>query len=97
MAVTCTLAVHHIAHDDRRLAIEEIRRVLKPGGGVLIADFQTPTSGPARYLARMRFGHVLAERPLDQASELLLAAGFVGLTRDNTTTSWIGLVIGTKP
>jgi hypothetical protein len=38
----------------------------------------------------------MAERPLDQAIDLLQAAGFVGLTRDNTTTSWIGLVIGTK-
>ena len=96
-AVTCTLALHHIAQDDRRRAVEEIRRVLQPGGRLLIADFQTPTSGPARFLARMLFGHVLAERPLDQAGDLLEAAGFVDLIRDNTTTSWIGLVIGTKP
>jgi hypothetical protein len=39
----------------------------------------------------------MAERPLDQASDLIQAAGFVGLARDTTTTSWIGLVIGTKP
>jgi ubiquinone/menaquinone biosynthesis C-methylase UbiE len=93
-AVTCTLALHHIAHDGRRKAIEEIRRVLQPGGRLLIADFQTPTSGPARYLARLF--HAMTERPLDQAIGLLQAAGFAGLTRDNTTAVWIGLVIGTK-
>jgi ubiquinone/menaquinone biosynthesis C-methylase UbiE len=96
-AVTCTLALHHIAHDGRRQAIDEIRRVLRPGGRLLIADVQTPTSGLARYLARLSVGHFLAERPLDQAVDLLRAAGFGGLTRDDTTVSWIGLVIGTKP
>ena len=96
-AVTCTLALHHIADDDRRQAVEEIRRVLQPGGRLLIADFQSPASRPARYLTRRLFGHAMAERPLDQAGGLLEAAGFVGLARDTTTTSWIGLVIGTKP
>jgi ubiquinone/menaquinone biosynthesis C-methylase UbiE len=95
-AVTCTLALHHIAHDGRREAIEEMRRVLQPGGRLLIADIQTPTSRSARYLARLFVGHAMAERPLDQAIDLMQAAGFVGLTRDNTTISWIGLVIGTK-
>ena len=96
-AATCTLALHHIAHDDRREAVEEIRRVLQPGGRLLIADFQTPASGSARYLTRRMFGHAMAERPLDQAGDLLEAAGFVRLARDTTTTNWIGLVIGTKP
>lgn len=96
-AVTCTLALHHIAHDGRLQAIEEMRRVLRPGGRLLIADVQTPTSGPARYLARLFLDHALAERPLDQAVDLLHAAGFGGVARDNTTASWIGLVIGTKP
>jgi ubiquinone/menaquinone biosynthesis C-methylase UbiE len=96
-AVTCTLALHHIAHNDRDEAINEIWRVLRPGGRLLIADFQTPTSLPTRYLARLLFGHAMAERPLDQATDLLRDAGFVGVTRDNTTTSWIGLVIGAKP
>ena len=96
-AVTCTLALHHIANDGRREAIEEIRRVLRPGGRLLIADVQAPASGLARYLARWFVGHAMTERPLDQAVDLLQAAGFGGLTRDSTTASWIGLVMGTKP
>jgi len=96
-AATCTLALHHIAHDDRRTVVEEIRRVLQPGGRLLIADFQTPTRRPARYIARLLFGHAMAERPLDQATDLLQATGFIDLTRDSTTTRWIGLAIGTKP
>ena len=75
-AATCRLALHHIAQQDRRQAIEEIRRVLRPGGRLLIADFQPATRLPARFVTRLLFGHATAERPLEQASSLMEAAGF---------------------
>ena len=37
--VLCTVALHHIARSARPLALAEMRRVLKPGGRVLLADF----------------------------------------------------------
>lgn len=40
-----TLAFHHIPDGLKQKAIEEIRRVLKPGGKVVIADFG-PSSNP---------------------------------------------------
>ncbi|MBO0856763.1 MAG: methyltransferase domain-containing protein [Nocardia sp.] len=36
--VTCTFAMHHIPENDRARAISEMRRVLRPGGRLLLAD-----------------------------------------------------------
>lgn len=38
------LALHHLEEPDKRLALEELRRVLKRGGRLLIADFDRAQS-----------------------------------------------------
>ena len=38
--VLCSLALHHLPQDARAGAIEEMRRVVKPGGRVLIVEFR---------------------------------------------------------
>jgi ubiquinone/menaquinone biosynthesis C-methylase UbiE len=47
--VCCTLSFHHYPAPDRALA--EMRRVLKPGGALLLADITMPT--PARQLVNL--------------------------------------------
>jgi ubiquinone/menaquinone biosynthesis C-methylase UbiE len=37
--VTCTLAMHHIPARKREAALREMYRVTRPGGRVLVADF----------------------------------------------------------
>src|SRR5215475_5627342 len=37
--VLCTLALHHLSEDARAAAIAEMRRVVKPGGRVLVVEF----------------------------------------------------------
>lgn len=49
--VVSTLAVHHIPPAERARAFAEFRRVLRPGGRLLVADF-----GPARTHAFSRHG-----------------------------------------
>ncbi len=87
--VTCTLAMHHVARGERGEAVAEMRRVLAPGGRLLIADLESPV-GRGGWLARHRFAHHLAERPLDEAQELVGAAGFDQIRRAGTRTRWIG-------
>ena len=91
------LALHHIATADRQQAVDEIQRVLRPSGRLLIADAQPPKAGVPSLLPRLLLSHAMAERPLDQAEKLLRAAGFVDVTRSDTTVSWIGAVTGAAP
>jgi ubiquinone/menaquinone biosynthesis C-methylase UbiE len=40
--VVSSLTMHHLAPADQLPAIQEMRRVLRPGGTLLIAEFQAP-------------------------------------------------------
>ncbi|WP_437487069.1 class I SAM-dependent methyltransferase [Sorangium sp. So ce1014] len=46
--VASSLMFHHLAADDKRRTAEEILRVLRPGGALLLADFGSPRSAPGR-------------------------------------------------
>jgi ubiquinone/menaquinone biosynthesis C-methylase UbiE len=96
-AITCTLALHHIASSDRPAALDEMHRVLRPGGRLRISDFQ-PLERPRHrsLLPRLLFAHAMADEPLDQAAQLAQSAGFSTIARSDTTVSWIGQVTATK-
>lgn len=59
--VLSTVMLHHLPRKARETALREIRRILKPGGRVLIVDFAGTErqSGPLAHLHR-RHGHVSA-------------------------------------
>lgn len=95
-AVTCTLALHHVAADDRPAAVAEMRRVLRPGGRVLIADLEPSRDGRPPFGPLFRSRHALHDGSLDEAERLLAAAGFAELARGTTTVSGIGQVVGTR-
>jgi ubiquinone/menaquinone biosynthesis C-methylase UbiE len=94
-AVTCTLALHHVARDDRAAAVAEMHRVLRPGGRVLIAEFDG-AGGGLTPLARLHTRHPEHAGALDQAAELLTGAGFAAVTRGTTTISGIGQVVARR-
>lgn len=82
--VLSTLMLHHFPSKLRAQAIREIRRVLKPGGRVVIVDFQDSGSKPVglmRLIRRHRYGHVKFDVMLAMLSEANLEVVSSGLLR----------------
>lgn len=68
-----TLMLHHLPRSLRRACVREIARVLRPGGRILIADFQAPSRRSSGWLARLhRHGSV----PAEEIRALLVDTGF---------------------
>jgi ubiquinone/menaquinone biosynthesis C-methylase UbiE len=70
--VLSTLVLHHLPRKTRERSAEEIRRVLTPGGRVLVADFAYPQGAHGIWRHIHRRGHV---KP-DEIVALLERTGF---------------------
>ena len=93
-AVACTLALHHVAEDDQRAAVEEMYRVLKPTGRLLIAEFH---KGQGRRHAGPRWLRHSGEDMLDKALLLVHASGFIDVASGSTNLGWLGKITAHKP
>jgi ubiquinone/menaquinone biosynthesis C-methylase UbiE len=73
--VLCTLVVHQLPHADLRTCVAEMRRVLKPGGRLLLVDLAQTGELPAKPTPHGH-GHfdVLRLAPLLEAEGLAIAA-----------------------
>ncbi len=72
------LVLHHLPGDLKLRAMVEVRRVLRPGGRLLVADLASPAAKRAHHLA----AHVLGNHPdpEDALERLVWEAGFRQIT-----------------
>ena len=92
-AVASTLVLHHVAEDDRQAAVQEMHRVLKPGGRLLIAEFERghgPHKLPRRLLP------AAPDHMAEKAYQLVSAAGFTDVTSRPTSLSWLTMITARK-
>lgn len=75
-AVLCSFMIFHMSEGMRRRGIQEIRRVLKPGGRLVVVDMALPASPAPRAIAKALFGGML-QHDLRELIPLMQESGFV--------------------
>ena len=75
-AVLCSFMIFHMSEGVRRRGIQEIRRVLKPGGRFVVVDMALPANPVPRAIAKALFGGML-QHDLRELVPLMQESGFV--------------------
>lgn len=99
--VFCTMVLHHLPGPMQGVAIREMRRVLRPGGRVVIVDLQRPRSFARAITAAMSLVSLLhnlgpGASPPDvlDIEPLMTELGFEHITRHSFGSGAIGAVVG---
>jgi ubiquinone/menaquinone biosynthesis C-methylase UbiE len=93
--VVSSLMLHHLPDELRLQAVREMRRVLNPGGTLLLADFSIPRRGAWRVIASMT-GHNAMQRRVSPMEPLVAQAAFTDL-RSGDAPPWLHYVRATRP
>ena len=94
--VVSSLMVHHLPAPVRPRAVAEMRRVLRPGGRLLLADFRPPSSRLARHLVGAATGPAMEHNPIDELEVLVREADF-GQIGTGDLRPWIRYVTAVRP
>jgi len=91
-----SLMMHHLTSELRQKAIIESNRILKPGGRLLIVDFEPPKSGLYKSILTIILGEMTS---IDNTKipPLLENAGFTNIDIGATDTSIATYISGVKP
>lgn len=95
--VVSSLMMHHLPAEVRLEAVSEMKRVLRPGGTMLLADFAIPERGGWHIVAALT-GHASDKwlRRVSPLQPLVAQAGFTEL-RSGDVPPWLRYVRATKP
>ncbi|GAA2747007.1 class I SAM-dependent methyltransferase [Kitasatospora cinereorecta] len=94
--VASSLMIHHLPEHVRARAVAEMRRALRPGGRLLLADFRPPSNPVARHLIGAVTGPVMERNPVHLLGALVEQAGFTEV-RTGDLHPWIHYVRAVNP
>jgi ubiquinone/menaquinone biosynthesis C-methylase UbiE len=93
--VVSSLVMHHLPEDLRVRALQEMRRVLRAGGRLLVAEAQVPRRGIGwRLLARVH-GYDRMARQVPHLDQPVTSAGF-GEIRTGEAPPWLRYITAVK-
>jgi ubiquinone/menaquinone biosynthesis C-methylase UbiE len=93
-----SLMIHHVPDEaDKQRGFHEAFRVLKPGGRLLIVDFEPPANPVLNHLVRGLLGDEMAERTVRELIPMLEEAGFTQIETGPAKSRFLSFVRAVKP
>lgn len=91
--VVSSFMFHHLEGDERRQTMQEVSRVLKPGGSFHLLDFTSDEHGSSGFWRRLVDSHAQTKHNTDaQLLQLMRCAGFSSETKVKEGNMLLGLM-----